>query len=95
MAPLCQWASPLAEDFGLAEEVRVEAGAGVEDFEADEAVILPVEHDERLYALGRVSRDAGAAGCEPLAGEVDAGGVGGRVVGDPHVPILPCRSVAS
>jgi hypothetical protein len=25
-----------------------------------------------------------------VAGEVDVGRVGGGVVGDPHVPILPC-----
>ena len=51
----------LADGFGLVEEVVVEAGAGVEDFDADEAVVFPVE-DERLDAVERVGGDAGSAG---------------------------------
>ena len=31
----------------------MEAAAGVEDFDADEAVVFPVEDDERLDAFGR------------------------------------------
>jgi hypothetical protein len=45
-APLCQEAALLAVDFGLVEEVVMEAGAGVEDFDADEAVVFPVQGDE-------------------------------------------------
>ena len=40
------------------------------------------------------SRLLAAAG-EPLAGEVDVGGVGGWVVGDPHASTLPCWSRTS
>jgi hypothetical protein len=36
----------------LVEEVLVEPGVGVEDFEADEAVVLPVEDDEAADAGG-------------------------------------------
>ena len=65
-----------AEDFGFLEEVGVQSAAGVEDFDAGEAVVFPVEHDERLDAFGRAGGDASAAAGEPLAGEVDADGVG-------------------
>ena len=36
-APLCQETAVSAVDFGLVEEVVVEVGAGVKDFDADEA----------------------------------------------------------
>jgi hypothetical protein len=42
-----------AEGFRLVEEVGVEAAAGVEDLDADEAVVFPVKDDERLDAFGR------------------------------------------
>ena len=73
----------------------MESAAGVEDLDADEAVVFPVQDDECLDAFRRVGGDAGAAAGEALAGEVDVGGVGGRVVGDPHPSILPCRSRTS
>lgn len=53
----------------------MEAGAGVGDFDADEAVVFPVEDEECLDAFGRGGGDAGAAAVEPFAGEVDVGGV--------------------
>ena len=34
------------------DEAGVEAGAGVEDFDFDEAVVLPAEGDECLDAFG-------------------------------------------
>jgi hypothetical protein len=43
---LCQEAVVLAVDFGLFEEVVVEAGADVEDLDTDEAVVFPVQRDE-------------------------------------------------
>ena len=73
----------------------MKAAAGVEDLDADEAVVFPVQDDERLDAFGRGGGDAGAAAGEPLAGEVDVGGVRSGVVGDPHPSILPCRSRTS
>ena len=82
----------LADEFGLVEEVVVEAGAGVEDFDADEAVVFPVEDDECLDAVGRVSWDAGPAGRERVVGELEVDGVRLPVVGDPHVSIVPCWS---
>ena len=73
----------------------MEAGAGVEDLDADEAVVFPVERDESLGAGRSAGLDGGAARRERVAGEVDAGRAGGGVVGDPHVPIVPCRSASS
>src|ERR1700746_166407 len=74
-APLCQGVPFSAEGFRFFEEVWVQAAAGVEDLDADEAVFFPVEDDECLDAFGRAGRDAGAAAAEPLAGEVDVSGV--------------------
>jgi hypothetical protein len=39
-----------AKDFRFLEEVGVEACAGVEDLDTDEAVAFPVQDDERLDA---------------------------------------------
>jgi len=44
-----------AEGFRFFEEVGMEAGAGVEDFDADEAVVRPAEDDECRDAFGRVA----------------------------------------
>jgi hypothetical protein len=38
----------LGDDLGLIEEVGWEDAGGVEDFDADEAVVAPVECDERV-----------------------------------------------
>ena len=57
-APLCQEGAVLAGDFGFVEEVVVEVGAGVEDLDADEAAVFPVECDE----------PAGAGWCGGLQG---------------------------
>src|SRR5437762_3244510 len=94
-APLCQEAAVLAVDFGLFEEVVVEAGAGVEDFDADEVAVFPVQRDESLGAGRRGGLQGGAAWCERLAGEVDVDRVGGGVVDDPHPSIVPRRSARS
>jgi len=40
----------LGDDLGLIEEVGWEDAGGVEDFDADEAVVAPVECDERVGA---------------------------------------------
>jgi len=66
----------------LVEEVVTDAGAGVEDFDADEAAVFPVQRDEPAGAGWHAGLDGGAARCERLAGEVDAGGVGRGVVDD-------------
>jgi hypothetical protein len=84
-----------ADDLGFVKEVLVQAAAGVEDLEADEAVTLPVERDEGLDARRGAGLDGGAARREWLAGEVEVDGVGRGVVGDPDAPILPCASAAS
>ena len=60
----------------------------VEDLDADEAVVFPVERDEAACARWCGGLDGGAAGAESVSGEVDAGGVGCRVVGDPHSAIV-------
>jgi hypothetical protein len=82
-------------DFGFFEEVVVEAGTGVEDLDADEAAVFPVERDEPLGAGRCGGLDGGAARRERVAGEVDVGRVGGGVVGDPYAPIVPRRSAVS
>ena len=72
----------------MVEEVVVEAGAGVEDLDADEAVVFPVERDEPFGAGRCGGLDGGAARRERLAGEVDVDRVSVGVVGDPHPPIV-------
>src|SRR5215469_7244576 len=94
-APLCQGAVVLADDLGLVEEVLVEAGAGVEDLDADEAAVFPVQGDEPAGAGWCGGLQGGAAGRERVAGEVDVDRVGCGVVGDPHVLIVPRRSASS
>ena len=94
-APLCQAGAALFEDFGFLEEVGMEAAAGVEDFDADKAVVFPVERDESADSGWQAGLDGGAAGCERVAGEVDVDGVRRGVVGDPHASIVPCRSHTS
>ena len=97
-APLCQEGAGrvlLADDLGLVEEVGWEDAAGVEDLDADELVAAPVERDEGVGAWRGRGAGCGLAGRERLAGEVQVGGVGLPVVGDPHFPIVPCRSAMS
>ena len=55
-----------------------------EDFDADEAVVFPVEGDEGLDAGGRRSAEGGPSGRERLVGELEVDGVGLAVVGDAH-----------
>src|ERR1700733_3242898 len=97
--PLCQETSELRllfVDLRCVEEVLWEPDAGVEDFDADEAVVSPVEHDERLDAPGRLGFDAGRrTGRELLFGEVEVDGVGVAIVGDAHPSILPWLSATS
>src|SRR5262245_29881452 len=97
-APLCQERAAdgaLADDFGLVEEVGGQDGAGVEDLDAGELAAVPVERDEGVEAGRGLGAGRGLAGWRRLAGEVQVGGVGLPVVGDPHVLIVPCRSVRS
>jgi hypothetical protein len=94
-APLCQEAAVLAACFGVVEKVIVKMAGRVEDLDADEAVVFPVECDEALGAGRRAGLDRGAAGRELVAGEVDAGRVGGGVVGDPHASVVPGLPAAS
>ena len=77
------------------EKVIVKEKCRVEDLDADEAAVFPVERDEPFGAGWRGGLEGGAAGCERVAGEVDVNGVGRGVVGDPHVPIVPARSACS
>src|SRR5579859_279333 len=90
-APLCQEAV-LFDDFGSSEKVIVKMTGGVEDFDADQAAVFPVERDEPFAAGREAGRDCGAAGRERLASEVDVDRVGRRVVGDLHLLIVPWRS---
>ena len=79
----------------MVEQVGVEAGAGVEDFDADEAAVFPVQRDEP-FDTGRCGGlGGGAARRERDAGEVDVDRVGAGVVGDPHASIVPRRSARS
>jgi len=59
----------LIDDLRVLEVVFWESGAGVEDFDA---VVSPIEHDERLDTLGRPGLDDGrGARRERSVGEVD------------------------
>ena len=73
----------------------MEAGAGVEDLDASEAAVFPVERDESFCAGWCGGLGGGAASRERLASEVDVDRVGSGVVGDPHLLIVPCRSAMS
>jgi hypothetical protein len=44
--PLSQEAAALSADLASFEEARAELGTGVEDLDADKAVVFPVERDE-------------------------------------------------
>ena len=80
---------------GLVEKVGAKAFVGVEDFDADEAVVFPVEGDEPGDAGRERGRGGGAAGLEFALGEVDIGRVGVAVVGDPHASIVLAWSARS
>jgi hypothetical protein len=84
-----------AGGLGFVEEVLVQVAAGVEDLDAGEAAVLPLERDEGFDAGRGAGLDGGAAGREGLAGEVEVDGVGRGVVGDPQVPIVPRWPAAS
>src|SRR5580704_9554761 len=81
----------LAIDLRLVEEVTVEVVGCVEDLETDDLAVFPVRNDEGLLAFGWIELDTLAARCERLLGEVDVGGVGAAVVGDPHAVIFGLR----
>ncbi len=85
----------LAERFGLLEDLVREAGAGVEDFDADEAVVFPVEGDEAIDTVGHGGLGRGAVRGRRRGAEPDVGGVGVWVVADPHASILRARSATS
>jgi hypothetical protein len=73
----------------------VEPDVGVEDFDADDAVVFPVEDDPAVDAAGQLGWEGGAAGLEVDLGEADVDGVGVLVVGDAHGSILLARSATS
>src|SRR5262249_58611720 len=84
-APLCQGAAVLVAGFGLVEEVVVEAGAGVENFDADETAVFPVQRDEPAGAGRHGGLDGGAGRRGRGTGEVDVDrGSGGGGGGAPH-----------
>ena len=60
-APLCQEAAVLAVDSGVFDEVMVESGAGVEDLDAYEAAIFPVQRDKPFGAGRGAGLGRGAA----------------------------------
>lgn len=47
--------------FGLGEEWFWEDDVGIEDLDADEALVLPVERDQRVDAGGRLGTSRGVA----------------------------------
>ena len=67
----------------------MEAAAGIEDLDADEAVVFQSSAINPADSGRQVGLDGGAAGCERVAGEVDVVRVRGGVLGDPH---LDCAS---
>ena len=77
----------------LLKDLARKTRAGVEDLDADEVLVVPVEGDEGVDAFGR--RGPGGAACVAGAAEVDVGGVGVGVVADPHVVIVPACSATS
>ena len=85
----------LAEDFGVLEMVIVKTTGRVEDLDAGEAAVFPVEGDESVGA-GRVGcLEGGAARRERVTGELDLDRFRCRVVGDPHSLIVPLASARS
>ena len=85
----------MLDDFGSLEKVIVKMTGGVEDLDADETVVFPVERDEPFDAGRGAGLGGGAARRERVTGEVDVDRVSGGVVGDPHVPIVPRWSARS
>ena len=61
-APLCQEDAKItfsANVFSFLEELGGEDDVGVEDFDADEAVVLPIEGDEGFDTGGRRGPEGG------------------------------------
>jgi hypothetical protein len=61
---------------------------GVEDFEAHDLAVLPVQDDHRRDSLRRVKRHAVAARRQLIVGEIDVGSIHFWVIGDAHSTIL-------
>ncbi len=72
----------------------MEVSGSVEDLQADNHGVLPVEHDEGSDSLGRINGDAVAAGRQLVVGQVDAGSIGFGIVGDTHLRIMADPSQA-
>jgi hypothetical protein len=70
----------------------VEAGAGVEDLDADQPVVFPVERDEPFGAGRGAGLDGGAARRERVAGEVDVDRVSGGAVRSVRVGVPADRT---
>src|ERR1700722_9140515 len=68
----------------LGEQVGVEQGPGVEDFQAHYLSVLPVHDDHRLHTGRRATGDAVPPGRQWLLSEVDVGRVAPGVVADLH-----------
>jgi hypothetical protein len=72
-----------------------EPTAGVEDFDADDAAVFPVECDEPVDTVGCGGLRGGAVHGTGIVAEVDVDGVRVGVVGDAHVAIVARRSATS
>lgn len=81
--------------FCFVEDVLGEPTAGVEDFDADDAAVFPVECDEPVDTVGCGGLRSGAVRGTGVVAEVDVGRVRVGVVADPHWVIVARRSATS
>jgi hypothetical protein len=84
-----------ARVFCFVEDVLGEPTAGVEDFDADDAAVFPVECDEPVDTVGCGGLRGGAVRGTGVVAEVDVGRVRVGVVADPHWVIVARRSATS
>jgi hypothetical protein len=84
-----------AEVVRLVEDVLAEPAARVEDFDADDPAVFPVEGDEPVDPVGCGGLRGGAARGTSFAVEVDVDGVRLGVVADSHLAIVARRSATS
>ena len=85
----------LFEVFGSLEKVIVKMTGRVEDLDADEVVVFPVERDESFGPGWHGGLDGDTARSELAGREVDIDRVCFGVVGDPHSLIVPLLSATS
>ena len=72
----------------MGEKVGVQDGAGVQYLQADDLAILPVHVGGTASVVWQLAAHGVPSRGERFAGQIDVGGVGHGVVGDPHWLLL-------